>query len=127
MTIYRTPRRLSSRQRSIRSPSVGNLNLDLRLRLAPKMSAVTLHFSETFLDGLLAFANNAQGKLRGVHDDERYSFLTAYAIASAIFSNCSSVCIAEIAVRMRSLPAGTAGAIDMTVKTPFSSSARQNG
>ena len=54
-----------------------------------------------------------------------YSRLRAYAIASPILSSCSSVCIAEMAVRIRSLPTGTAGAMDMTVKTPFSSSAFQ--
>ncbi len=55
------------------------------------------------------------------------SFLTAYAIASPILSSCSSVCMAEIAVRTRSFPTGTPGLIDMTVKTPFSRSARQKG
>ena len=49
----------------------------------------------------------------------------AYAIASPIWSIWSSVCMAEIAVRIRSLPGGTAGATDITVKTPFSSRAFQ--
>ena len=50
---------------------------------------------------------------------------TAWLIASAMRSRCPPVCCAEIAVRIMSLPGGTAGAIDMTVKTPFSRSARQ--
>ena len=46
---------------------------------------------------------------------------------SAILLYLDRVCIAEIAVRIRSLPAGTAGAMDMTVKTPLSRRAFQNG
>ena len=54
-----------------------------------------------------------------------YICFTAYAIAAAIFSRSSSLCRAETAVRMRSLPGGTAGAMDITVNTPLSSSACQ--
>ena len=39
-----------------------------------------------------------------------YSCFTACAIAAWIFSRSSSLCSADTAVRMRSLPGGTAGA-----------------
>jgi glycosyltransferase involved in cell wall biosynthesis len=56
-----------------------------------------------------------------------YSLFAAKAIAAPIFSSCSSVCIADTAVRMRSLPVGTAGEVAITVKMPFSRSACQKG
>ena len=55
-----------------------------------------------------------------------HNFRTAYAIASAIFPRSSSVWHAEIAVRTKSFPGGTAGAMDITVNTPFSSKCCQN-